>query len=210
MSELYSLLLCLKGTCVHLILPPHNYWHSSPLFLARPCPLHEIALSTFSRSPLGRVRVCEVLSLLLTSHISLNVFPFHLLFNATSSIYFCLSVLLRLSCNLQTSPWTVIIFCFLLFPPIPYRIRYPTLPSSPFHYFLPYSPISYGWQPLLVACSLLYTPKYILRIQFYLFSFCFQRVRFQLSRYCIAPRTWTSQYVLACVCLLYTSPSPRD
>ena len=37
-----------------LVPPPSGYWYTSFFFLAVPGPLHEIAVSAFSRSPLGR------------------------------------------------------------------------------------------------------------------------------------------------------------
>ena len=55
LCEFYSLLLCLKGTSVNLLPPPLDYRLAYPFFLAGPGPQHEIAVSAFSRSPLGRV-----------------------------------------------------------------------------------------------------------------------------------------------------------
>ena len=50
-----TLLRCHKCTSVHHLPPPLDYWYARYLFfLASPGPLHEIAVSAFSRSPLGR------------------------------------------------------------------------------------------------------------------------------------------------------------
>ena len=55
LCEFYVLLLCHKGKSVLLISPPPpDCWYISFFFLADPGPLHEIAVSAFSRSPLGR------------------------------------------------------------------------------------------------------------------------------------------------------------
>ena len=42
------------GTYLQLLPPPPDYWYISFVFLVVPGPLHEIAASAFSRSPLGR------------------------------------------------------------------------------------------------------------------------------------------------------------
>ena len=85
--ELYSLLLSHKGTSVYLLPPTPDYWYTF-FFLAGPHPLHETAVSAFSRSPLGHVNTfyCKCSS------------PCTLFFNATtvafpffiSFLYFCL------------------------------------------------------------------------------------------------------------------------
>ena len=46
-------MLCHKDTSVHPLPPPLNYWYTSFFFLAGPDPLHEIAVSAFSRMSLG-------------------------------------------------------------------------------------------------------------------------------------------------------------
>ena len=43
------------GTYVHPCPPPPDYWYIYFFFLVGPGPLHEIAVSAFSCSPLGRV-----------------------------------------------------------------------------------------------------------------------------------------------------------
>ena len=52
--------------------PPLDFWYTSFFFLAGPCPLHEIAVSAFSRSPLGRANTFSFLFLLLTPPKSLK------------------------------------------------------------------------------------------------------------------------------------------
>ena len=48
------LLLRHQRTSVHLLPPPLDYWCTSFFFVAGPDPLHEIAISAFSCSPLAR------------------------------------------------------------------------------------------------------------------------------------------------------------
>ena len=102
--EFYSLLLCHTGTSVRLH-PPPGYWYTSFFFMqAGPGSLHELAVSAFSRSPLGRANTLSFLIpslnppcvyLKCSSHIS----P---CFSALAFPFF-LSFLLLLSCTSQTS-----------------------------------------------------------------------------------------------------------
>ena len=55
LCEFYPILLCHKGTSV-LFPPPPDYWHTSFFFLVGLGPLHEIAVSAFSRSPFGKCK----------------------------------------------------------------------------------------------------------------------------------------------------------
>ena len=106
--------------------PPPDYWHTSFFFLAGPGPLHEIAVTAFSRSPLGRANTFSFLFLLLTPRKSLECSsPFTLFLIASLSrisIFYFTSVLYP-----QTSLWTASLLGFLLYPSMLYRLRYPTL-----------------------------------------------------------------------------------
>ena len=82
-----------------------------------------------------------------------------------------------MSCTPQkTSSWTAASLLGFL----PYRSTYfldyaiPPYSSSPFRYTLPYSPISYGWRPHFLACSLLYTWYLVLTFQLSHVSICFK------------------------------------
>ena len=126
------------------------------LVFVGPGPLHEIAFSAFSRSPLGRAErfhsyIFPQLPVLRTSrkasplspHFSALAFPFLLFF------------ILLLSCTHQTALQAVPLLGLPLTPSIFFRLRYPILfQLSPFCYFLPYSPISYegGGAYSFVAC----------------------------------------------------------
>ena len=121
-----TLLLCHKATA----LPQGHICTSSSscrllaylfLLLASPGPLPEIAVSEFSRCPLGRPNTFPCLLLLLTPLVSLSPFVLALAFPLF------LSILLLLSCIPQTSLWTVPLLGFLLHPFIHSRLRYPTL-----------------------------------------------------------------------------------
>ena len=142
-------LLCNKGTSVDLLPPSLDYyWYTSFFFLADPGPLHEIAISAFSRSPLGRANTFSLWSLLLTHRVSLSVPPrspcFLVLTFPFFSILYFTSVLYPENFSMDSiSSW---------FPPISFRTSSITLshliPARPFGNFLPYGPISYGWQSL--------------------------------------------------------------
>ena len=164
--------VCHKGTSV-LFPPPPDYWHTSFVCLAGPGPLHEIAVSAFSRSPLGREHTSSFLFLQLTPRKSLECSSsFTLLHSASLSL---ISIFSFLSCTPQTSLWTVYIF-LVSSNILPYFLDYaiPPYSSSPFCYLLPYSPISYGWQPLF--WHVLY---YILSFQLSHVPICFKWVHSQ-------------------------------
>ena len=124
--EFCSLLLCHKGTSVRLLPPPLECRYTSFLFLAGPGPLHEIAVSGFSRSLLGRANTFSFLFLLLTSRKSLKSSSSFTLFLSASlcliSIFSFTSVLYP-----QTCRWTVSLLGFLLYPSMLSRLRYPAL-----------------------------------------------------------------------------------
>ena len=125
--EFYPLWVCHKGTSVLIPPLPPDYWHTSFIFLAGPGPLHEIAVSAFSRSPLGRANVFSFLFLLLTPRKYLSVRPPSPCFLVLIFPLF-LQFLFILSCAPQVSLWTVVsLLGFLLYPPILSRQRYPTL-----------------------------------------------------------------------------------
>ena len=96
-----TLLLCHQGTSVHLLPPPLEYWYTSFSFLAGPGPIHEIAVSAFSRSPLGRAHTFSFLLLPVTPHKSLSAPPPLPRFLALAFSLF-LSCILLLSCTPQT------------------------------------------------------------------------------------------------------------
>ena len=126
LCEFYSLLLCHKGTSVLFPPPPPDYWPTSFFFLAGPGPLHEIAVSAFLRSPLGRANSFSFLFLLLIPRKSLSVSPLSPCFLALAFPLF-LYFLLLLSCTPQTSLWTVYLLGFLLQPCVLSRLCYPTV-----------------------------------------------------------------------------------
>ena len=68
LCQFYSLLLCDKGTSMHLSPPPH-YWYTSFFFLTGLGPLHEIVVSAFWRSPSDRANTFSILSVLVTPRI---------------------------------------------------------------------------------------------------------------------------------------------
>ena len=128
------------------------------LFLAGPGPLHEIALSEISRSPMGRANTFSFQLLLLAPRKSLGVPPSSpLLLSTRRSLIFILSSTYIL-CPANLPMGSIYLLGFLLYPSILSRLRYPTLFQlallllSP-----PCSPISFGWQPLFwhVPCFIL-------------------------------------------------------
>ena len=139
---------------MHLLPPPLDYWYTSFFFLTGPGPLHEIVVSTFSRSPLGRANTLSFLFLLLTP--GLNVPPPSPCFLALAFSLF-LSLILPLSCTpkLFCGQHISLIFSYIL----PYVLYYaiPPYSSSPFCCFLPHSPISPGWQSLFGMLLIFYS-----------------------------------------------------
>ena len=73
-------------------------------FLVGPGPLHEIAVSTFSRSPFGRAATLSFQYLPSTPRTYLSVSPLSLCFLALA-FAFLLSFLLLLSCTAKVSLW---------------------------------------------------------------------------------------------------------
>ena len=76
---------------------------------------------------------------------------FLLLASCTPKLLYGLYIFLVPSYTLpysQTSLWTVHILGSLLYPPLLIDNTILSHSSSPFGSFLPFSPISYGWQPL--------------------------------------------------------------
>ena len=69
----YFRLRCHKGSSLRLVPPPSDYWYTPFFFLASPGPLHENAVSAFSRSPLDRANTFSFLSVILAPRTSLNV-----------------------------------------------------------------------------------------------------------------------------------------
>ena len=152
-----SLWLCHKSICVHL-LPPPDYWYTSCLLSGRSSPPTRIAVSAFSRSPLGRVDAFSFQPLVLTSRMSLIFLP-------PSSI----------RCNTINS--LSLLFCPLFYLcPVPptllhgqgiscwlyaisfdtYRLRYPTLfQLSPFWLVSTVQRyLAMTGNPSLLACSI--------------------------------------------------------
>ena len=141
---------------MHLPPPPLDYWYTSSFWQVQ---------VPYTKSQLQRFRVVHwavqirFRSYLFSSHPRLSL-------KCPSSFALFLSARL-ISIILRS------IFYFCLVPPkllcahdlflvsyyaLPYFLDYaiPPYSSSPFCYFFLYSPISYGWQPLFLACSLLY------------------------------------------------------
>ena len=87
LRESYSLLLCHTGTYLHPCPPPPDYWYIS-FFLVGPGPLHKIAASVFSRSPLRRANTFSFQYLPSTPRISLSVSPLSPYFGANLSLSF--------------------------------------------------------------------------------------------------------------------------
>ena len=148
LCELYSLQLCHKGASV-LIPPPPDYWHTS--FWQVQIPYTE---SQFQRFRLVhwavQIRFIPISSLN-PPYISKCPSSFTLL--VLVFFYFCLAprkLLYRQYLFLASSHI------------LPYILDYaiPPYSSSPFCYFLSYSPIGYGWQPLFW-----HVPDFILPFQ---------------------------------------------
>ena len=159
----YALLLCHKGTsvCGSFLLLSTIYWYTSFFFLGGPGPLHEIAVSAFSRNPLGRAFTFSFQSFQLTPCVSL-LFG---LMSSSFALFLSASVSLQsfhsyLSCTPLTSLWTL----FLLDD---------GMPAHPFVNFLSYSPISFGWQPRF------WHVPFMSSFQLCHASFCLKLVRFQ-------------------------------
>ena len=124
-----TLLLCHRDTSAHCR-PPPDYWYTYFLFLADPDPLQEIAVSAFSRSPLGRAHTFSSRYIIPQNVLPLSPF-------LTLAFPFFLSFLLLLSCTpkLLHGQYFFLFSSYLL----PFFIDYVILPcpSSPFRYFLP-------------------------------------------------------------------------
>ena len=108
---------------MHLLPPPLDYWFTSFFFLAGPGPLHEIVVSAFSRSRLGRANTFQFLFLLLTPRKSLKCFSSFILFFSASlslnSILYFTSVLYPANFSMDSiSSW---------FPPISFHTFSTTL-----------------------------------------------------------------------------------
>ena len=130
------------------LLPPLDYWYTYFFLLAGPGPLHDTAVSAYSRScTYGFIAI----SSLNPPYISMCCSSFTLFLSANLSlisILLCSSVL----CAPQTSPWTLTLLGFLLYTYIlPHFLAYaiPSYSSPLFPCFLPCSPISHGWQPFI-------------------------------------------------------------
>ena len=131
-----SIIYCFS-TRAHLsvLFPPPSpdYWHASFFFLAGPGPLHEIAVSAFSRSPLGRANTFSFLFLLLPPRKSFKCSSsFTLFLSASLSLIFIFSFTsvfypANFSMDRKISSW---------FPPISFHIFSTMLsrliPASPF------------------------------------------------------------------------------
>ena len=116
-------------------------------FLAGPGPLHGIAVSAFPRSPLGRENTFSFPYLILnhrTTRKCSSSLTFH---SASRSVFYILSftsVLFPPHFSMDTiTSW----FPLVSLPYFPDYIIPPCSRSS-FCHFFPYSPFSYGWQPL--------------------------------------------------------------
>ena len=158
------------------IVVPHGHTASTSsslllvniLFLVGPGPLHEIAVSAFSRSPLGRADTFSFQYLPSTPRISLTASPLSPYFLALA-FPFLLLFLLLLSCTGQTSLKTVPPLGLPLNPSI-FQILWTTLShhiparpfmdyvipsysSSTFCYFLPYSYYQLWLETYFVAYS---------------------------------------------------------
>ena len=124
--------------------PPINYWHTYFFFLTGPGPLHEIAGSAFSRSPLGRANTLSFQPLpSRRPYISKRSSPSTLFLLPVLFFFFFCAVphpkLLHGQHVFLASSYTLP--CFLDYAIPPYS-------SSPFRYNLPYSAIGRDWQPV--------------------------------------------------------------
>ena len=90
------------GTYVHPCPPPPDYWCISFFFLVGPGPLHEIAVSAFSRSPLGRADTFLFQYLASTPRISPSAYPLSPYFLALT-FPFLLLFPIFISCARHTS-----------------------------------------------------------------------------------------------------------
>ena len=118
--------------------PPPDYWYISFFFLVGPDPLHEIAVTAFSRSPLGCADTFSFQYLPSTPRISQSIYPLSPRFLAVA-FPFLLSLLLLLSCTRQTPLWTVpllgLVNSFIFA-----RLRYPILLQLALLLFSPTQP----------------------------------------------------------------------
>ena len=113
---------------MHLLPPLPDYSHTSFFLPVGSLPLHEIEVSAFSRSPLGRANTFSFLLLLLTPRKSLSIPPSphdltlrslsHLSFSVTSVLY---------PPNLSMDKCSISSWFPPIYPSILSRLRYPTL-----------------------------------------------------------------------------------
>ena len=159
--------------CVHPRPPPLDYWYISFFFLVGPGPLHEIAVSAFSCSPLGRA----------------NTFSFHICLQPPYISTKCFSSFtVFLSANFAFS--SVLSFASVLYPPkfSTWTVHLGLLNPKSFHIFSttlshlisarPFVTSSrttlsfmYGWQPLFRHIIYFMLPFQLSHV-----SFCFKWV----------------------------------
>lgn len=125
---LYYSLICHVGTSVHILPPPCHWRCALFVFVTGPGPSCEVAVSMFSRSPLGRANTFSFLSL------SLNTPKYHILVLAGPLFLF---LRLLLSCTPIVSMGIVYYCVFILYPSVISRLHSPTHASSPFSYGVP-------------------------------------------------------------------------
>ena len=136
---------------MHLLPPPPGYCYASFFVLAGPGHLHEIAVSAFTRSPLGRANKYSMLSLRLIPRMPIRVSPISRCFSALAFPFFHLYLTPP---KLPRGHHLFLVSSYNL----PYFLNYaiPPYSSSPSCYFLPYSSINDGLETSFWACSLLY------------------------------------------------------
>ena len=131
------------GTCVHPRPSRPGYWSISFLFLVGPGPLHEIAVSAFSRSLLGHANAFSFQYLPSTLHICFKCF---------SSFTLFLSASLSLPAKLLYGQY------LLINPSMFSRPRYPILFQLALSLFSPIQPYQLWLATSFLAYSLPHTP----------------------------------------------------
>ena len=163
-----TLLLCHKGTSVHLLPPPLDYCYTSFFFRAGPGPPHKITASGFSRSPLGRANTFSFLYISsLTPRMYRNVPPLSRCFLALRGCHFFLPGMIYFTSALYppnlsmdgTSSWFNISSRFHpLYPSIISRPRYAILFQLALLLLTPIHPYQRWLVTSSLASSLLYIP----------------------------------------------------
>ena len=127
--------------CSHVLLLPTT---GMSLLLVGPGPLHDIAVSAFSRSPLGRADTFLFQFLLSTPRISLSDSPLSLFFLVLAFPFYYLFYICLVPAKLRYRQYQVPLLGSPLHPSIFLDYVIPSYSSSPYCHFLSYSIINNG------------------------------------------------------------------